>query len=50
VSGNYILKVFLDGDTAKLAFETIPGFENRAIISSNVVQPFNPITFAVIKK
>ncbi len=46
VTGNYILKVFLDGDTSKLAFtKRFLVFENRAIISAEVVQPFNPNFF-----
>jgi len=46
VSGNYILKVFLDGDTSKLAFtKRFVVFENKAIISAEVVQPFNPNQF-----
>jgi Domain of unknown function (DUF5103) len=44
--GNYILKVFLDGDTSKLAFtKRFLVFVNRAIIAAEVVQPFNPNQF-----
>ena len=51
VSGNYILKVFLDGDTSKLAFaRRFVVFENRAIISAKVVQPFDPNYFRTGQK
>lgn len=45
-SGNYLLKVFLDGDTSKIVFtKRLLVVENRAIISGNVVQPFAPQYF-----
>ncbi len=51
VSGNYILKVFLGADTSSLAFtKRFVVFENRAIISANVVQPFNPNYFRTHQK
>jgi hypothetical protein len=41
-SGNYILKVFLDGDTAKLAFtKRMLVYEDKAVIAAQVQQPFN---------
>lgn len=41
-SGNYILKVFLDGDTSKLAFtKRLLVYEDKAIIAAQVQQPFN---------
>jgi hypothetical protein len=40
-SGNYLLKVYLDGDTSKLAFtRQIMVTEPRSVISAQVVQPF----------
>ena len=45
-SGNYLLKVFLDGDTSKLAFtRRLLVVENRSVISGTVVQPFAPQYF-----
>ncbi|HEY0680579.1 MAG TPA: DUF5103 domain-containing protein [Chitinophagaceae bacterium] len=45
-SGNYILKVFLDGDTSKLAFtKRMLVYEDKAIISAQVQQPFNTQRF-----
>ena len=44
--GNYLLKVFLNGDTSQLAFSRrFLVFVNRAIIAAEVVQPFNPNQF-----
>lgn len=41
-SGNYILKVFLDGDTSKLAFtKRLLVYEDKAIIAAQIQQPFN---------
>lgn len=46
ISGNYLLKVFLDGDTTKLAFtRTLLVLEPKCIVSAQVVQPFTPNTF-----
>jgi len=51
VPGNYILKVFLDGDTSKLAFSRrFLVFVNRAIIAAEVVQPFNASQFRTHQK
>ena len=45
-SGNYLLKVYLDGDTSKLAFtRRLLVVENKAIISGSIVQPFAPQYF-----
>ncbi len=45
-SGNYLLKVYLDGDTSKLAFtRRLLVVENKAIISGSVIQPFTPQYF-----
>ena len=46
MSGNYILKVFLNGDTSKLAFtRRMLVLEQKAAISGQVVQPFTPQLF-----
>jgi len=51
VPGNYILKVFLDGDTAKLAFSRrFLVFQNIALIAADVVQPFNANYFRTHQK
>lgn len=43
LSGNYMLKVFLDGDTSKLAFtQRLLVLDQKATISAQVVQPFSP--------
>lgn len=40
-SGNYLLKVFLDGDTSKLAFtKRLMVLDERAAIGARVMQPF----------
>ncbi|MEO8108541.1 MAG: DUF5103 domain-containing protein [Ginsengibacter sp.] len=45
-SGNYILKVFLDGDTSKLAFtKRLMVVDNKAAIIAKVAQPFQPEYF-----
>jgi hypothetical protein len=51
VSGNYILKVFLDGDTSKIVFtRRFLVFENKAPIAADVLQPFNPNFFRTHQK
>ncbi len=41
-SGNYILKVFLDGDTSKTVFtKRFMVYEEKASIGAQIVQPFN---------
>ncbi|HYF29803.1 MAG TPA: DUF5103 domain-containing protein [Chitinophagaceae bacterium] len=50
-SGNYILKVFLDGDTSKLAFtKRMLVYEDKAIIAAQVQQPFNTQIFRTHQK
>ncbi len=45
-SGNYLLKVFLDGDTSKTVFtKQMMVVEPKAIINAAVVQPFTPQLF-----
>lgn len=42
-SGNYMLKVFLDGDTSKLVFtKRLLVLEQKAAVAGQVVQPFSP--------
>ncbi|HYE53519.1 MAG TPA: type IX secretion system plug protein domain-containing protein, partial [Chitinophagaceae bacterium] len=50
-SGNYILKVFLDGDTSKVAFtKRLLVYEDRAIIAAQVQQPYNTQVFRTHQK
>lgn len=50
-SGNYLLKVFLDGDTSKLAFtRRVLVYEKLAEVGSKVVQPFNSELFRTHQK
>jgi len=43
LSGNYLLKVFLDGDTSKLAFtRRLLVLDQKASISGRIFQPFTP--------
>jgi len=50
-SGNYLLKVFLDGDTSKLVFtKRMYVLDQKAIISSEVKQPFTPQLFNTHQK
>ncbi len=50
-SGNYLLKVFLDGDTSKLAFtKRMLVLDNKAGIAAKVVQPFAPQEFRTHQK
>jgi hypothetical protein len=45
-SGNYLLKVYLDGDTAKLAFtKRLLVVDNKSIISAKITQSFSPQYF-----
>ncbi len=45
-SGNYILKVFLDGDTTKLAFtKQFVIVDSKAAVSAQIVQPFTSNQF-----
>ncbi len=46
-SGNYLLKVFLDGDTSKLVFtKRMYVLDQKATIGGDVVQPFTPQLFS----
>lgn len=50
-SGNYILKVFLDGDTSKLVFtKRMLVLDPKAAINAQVVQPFTPEKFKTSQK
>jgi hypothetical protein len=50
-SGNYLLKVFLDGDTSKLVFtRRFLVVENKAAIAAQVQQPFNAKWFQTYQK
>lgn len=50
-SGNYLLKVFLDGDTSKLAFtRRILVYEKLADVGLSVTQPFNAELFRTHQK
>ncbi|HUS01940.1 MAG TPA: type IX secretion system plug protein domain-containing protein, partial [Chitinophagaceae bacterium] len=45
-SGNYLIKVFLDGDTSKVAFtKRLLVVDNKSTISARVTQPFSPQYF-----
>ncbi len=45
VSGNYLLKVFENGDTSKLAFSTkMLVVDTKANISPQIIQPYNALT------
>lgn len=45
-SGNYILKVYLNGDTAQLAFtKRLMVVENKASILARIIQPYAPELF-----
>ncbi len=51
LSGNYMLKVFLDGDTSKLAFtKRLLVLDSKAAITATVVQPFLPQQFSTHQK
>lgn len=50
-SGNYLLKVFLDGDTSKLVFtKQFLVLDLKATVSATVVQPFTPQYFSTHQK
>lgn len=51
MSGNYILKVYLDGDTSKLAFtRRMMVLDQKAAISGQITQPFTPQLFKTHQK
>jgi hypothetical protein len=50
-SGNYLVKIFLDGDTAKLAFtKRLLVVENKASVSASVVQLLSAQNFTTYQK
>lgn len=50
-SGNYLLKVFLDGDLKKVAFtKRLLVVDNKAVIKGQVLQPFAPQYFRTHQK
>ena len=50
-SGNYLLKVFLDGDTNKLAFtRRVLVIDKKADIAAQILQPFNTQLFRTHQK
>lgn len=50
-SGNYLLKVFLDGDTSKLAFSRrLLVIDQKADIGAQILQPFNGQFFRTHQK
>jgi hypothetical protein len=50
-SGNYLLKVFINGDTSQLAFsKRFLVVDNKASASMNVLQPFNAQIFRTHQK
>lgn len=45
-SGNYLLKVYLDGDTTKLAFtRCFYVLESKSTVAAQIIQPFTPQYF-----
>ena len=51
MSGNYILKVFLDGDTSKLAFtRRMLVLDQKAAIGGQIRQPFTPQLYKTHQK
>src|SRR5664279_1187413 len=45
-SGNYMLKVYLNGDTSQLAFtKRLLVIDNKASILAKIIQPYNPDLF-----
>ncbi len=51
LSGNYMLKVFLNGDTSQLAFtRRMLVLDSKAAIAAKVVQPFTPQYFSTHQK
>ncbi len=50
-SGNYLLKVFLNGDTSKLAFtRRLLIVDNQIPVAAQILQPFNPEQFKTHQK
>ena len=50
-SGNYILKVFLNGDTSQVVFtKRIMVLDNKASVAARVIQPYSPQFFNTHQK
>ena len=50
-SGNYLVKVFLNGDTSKLAFtKRLLIVDNQISVASQILQPFNAALFKTSQK
>lgn len=50
-SGNYLLKVYLNGDTSQLAFtKRIMVVDTKASVAAQILQPFNPDRFLTYQK
>lgn len=50
-SGNYLVKVFLDGDTSKLAFtRRLLVLDQKTVVSANIIQPFGAQQFRTHQK
>ena len=50
-SGNFLLKVFLDGDTSKLVFtKRLLVLNNKSVVSARIAQPFLPAYFRTHQK
>ncbi|MEP7256214.1 MAG: DUF5103 domain-containing protein [Ferruginibacter sp.] len=51
LSGNYMLKVYIDGDTSKLAFtRRLLVLDQKAAISAKITQPFTPQLYRTHQK
>jgi hypothetical protein len=51
LSGNYLLKVYLDGDTSKLAFtRRLLVLDQKAAITAKITQPFTPQLYRTHQK
>ena len=51
LSGNYLLKVYIDGDTSKLAFtRRLLVLDQKAAISAKITQPFTPQLYRTHQK
>ncbi len=51
LSGNYLLKVFLDNDTNKLVFtRRFVVVENQSLIAGQILQPYSPNLFQTAQK
>ncbi|GAC1494220.1 MAG: hypothetical protein NVS1B13_24650 [Flavisolibacter sp.] len=51
LSGNYLLKVFLDNDTNNLVFtRRFVVVENQSLVAGQILQPYNPSLFQTAQK